>query len=84
MPIIACTAMIHGATESRSFAKTMMTATVHSEVPLITEVAVSSLHGLNGDGLIVQSSFFPSVIMPDILLCGYGITRLPIVMKNNE
>ena len=61
-----------------------MTATVNIEIPPITEVAVDSLRGLNGGGLTVQSSFFPSVIMPDILLCGYGISRLPIVMKNNE
>ena len=84
MPITGSAATIHGATKSWSFDKIVLTATVHIEIPPIKEVTVASLHGLNGDGLIVQSSFFPSVIMPDILLCGYGISRLPIVMKNNE
>jgi hypothetical protein len=36
MPIIASAATIHGATESWSFAKIAMTATMHKEIPPIT------------------------------------------------
>jgi len=62
----------------------VLTATVQIKIPSITEVAVGSLRGLNGGGLIVQSSFFPFVIMPDIVLCQYAINLLTIVMNSTK
>jgi hypothetical protein len=48
------------------------------------EMILGSLRGLNLGGLIVQSSFFPSPIMPDILLCPYGNEKYHNLKNSSE